>query len=111
MDGQKPGLAKIDQTLTSEPFEAGPRTVQLVARMTGWQFTAGNGNGDFQGALVRLSPHACQIAQGDQQQTVQIQDPTQDALRGILLAGLLVSGLCWIIRFVVRLSLKRSAKL
>jgi hypothetical protein len=105
MNGQKLAPIKIDQLLTSDPISVGARTLQLVAHMTGWQIERGT---DFQGAGVRLTPHEIRIQEGDRQWTVPITSSAPDPLRIIVGLALLVSGLCWIVLFIVRLGLHRE---
>jgi hypothetical protein len=75
-----------------------------VARLTGWQGTAGEGRGGLAGVLVRIAPVEVRVREGDgSERSLPITDVTREALRGIFIAGLIVAGVGALIMLVARL--------
>jgi hypothetical protein len=96
----KPTWNKIDQQLTSAPYTHGAQTVQMVARLTGWRLTLGNGTGGFTGAFVHLQPTTLLVRQAGGESTLPLADPVHFAQLSLLKIALVLSGICALLIFV-----------
>lgn len=99
--------AKIDRRFEGEPVHVGDRIVQPVGRMTGKPIHAGGAQGRFSGVVARLQPLEIVVRQGDATQTIPIADPQKSALRGLVMAGLVVCVGCILIMLAARYLAKR----
>ena len=71
--------------------------------MTGWHGSDAHAQAGLAGAWVRLRPTGLRVYEADGSETlVPIVDPTMTALRGMLLAGLVVAAICWVVMLIRR---------
>jgi uncharacterized spore protein YtfJ len=107
----KPG--RIDRELIGEPITVGGRTIQPVARLSGW---AGGTNGDAMrgvggGAWLKVRPVEVIVREQDGSESrVPIVDPAAVALRGIVTSALVVAGVCTAVIAVRALVVALSAR-
>lgn len=99
--GQGLRRTKIARQLIGEPITIDGRTVQPVARVTGWYVGSGNGMRNGGGGWLRVTPVEVIVAEGEAQTYhLPLKDGTRAALRGIFFAAFLVAAGCW---FLIRL--------
>lgn len=91
----------IDRRLAAQPITRGVRTIEPVAQMSGWHWSAGAGASSPVGALVRISPLEVRVREGEQTRTIPLEDPVGKAVQGIFFSALMVSIFCWLIMVVV----------
>jgi hypothetical protein len=90
----------IDRWLAGQPIKLGERTVQPVARVTGWSGTAGDRVG---GAWLRARPVEVLVTDRDGNTfRVPITVDKNDTYRWLALAGLMVLPLNWLLRRTLR---------
>ena len=92
----------IDRRFEGEPVQVGDRIVQPVGRMTGKQFGGGNEQGSFSGVLAQLQPLEIIVREGEEEHTIPMTGSQQQALRGIVMAGLAVSAGCILLMLTAR---------
>ncbi len=91
---------RIDRRLAGQPIKLGERTVQPVARVTGWGGTAGENAG---GAWLHAKPVEVLVTdENGQIYRVPIVVAKNDTLRWLALAGVLVLPLNWLLRRTLR---------
>lgn len=89
---------RVERTLTGDPMTVEERTVQLVARVTGWRGTNGSKSGGGGGARLRIQPVEAVVREGDgSERCVPITDPTRETIRRIVVAGLLIAAFSWLL--------------
>ncbi|MCX6028566.1 MAG: hypothetical protein NT169_04585 [Chloroflexi bacterium] len=99
----KPG--RIDRLLTGQQITIGGRTIQPVARAGGWYGGSQTEGGGGFGALVRVTPVEVVVREPDgAERHVVTFDATRQAIRGIVVAGLTVAGVCMAIMLAVSLA-------
>jgi hypothetical protein len=98
----RPG--RIDRLLTGQHITVGGRTIQPVARLNG-QFGGGlQAEGGGFGAWVRMTPVEVIVREADgAEQRIATPNATQQALRGIVSAGLAVASVCLASMLIVSL--------
>ena len=98
----KPG--HFDRLLTGQQITVGGRTIQPVARFNGQQGGGLQAEGGGFGAWVRVTPVEVIVREADgAEQRVATPNATQQAMRGIVSAGLAVTSVCLAIMLVVGL--------
>lgn len=99
--GQGLRRTKIDRQLIGEPITIDGRTIQPVARVTGWQVGSNNKMSKGGGWWLRLTPVEVIVDEGEAKTyQVPLKDGTRAALRGIFFTALMVAAGCW---FLIRL--------
>jgi len=95
MPEEKTRPNRIEWELVGEPILAGGRAVQPVARLSGW--TGGNMSEQSggAGAWVRVRPVEVVVREADGAESrVPIVDAGEAAVRGMMMQGLAVAGIC-----------------
>ena len=96
---------RIDRTLVGEPLVIGARTIQPVARLTGWCKAKDGASGVAGGGWVRLRPVEVIVREPDgSEQRVPVLDADRQAWQGILRSGLALAGVCLVLIAIRRLS-------
>jgi uncharacterized spore protein YtfJ len=86
---------KIDRLLTGEPLPIGNRTLQPVARLSGWAGGQGSPQGGGGGGWVQLRPVEVIVRAADGAESrVPVVNANAQATRGMVMAGLAVAGIC-----------------
>lgn len=97
---------KIARQLVGEPITIDGRTIQPVARVTGWHVGANNRLSKGGGWWLRLRPVEVIVGEGEAKTYhLPLKDGTKAALLGIFFTAFLVATGCWLL---IRL-LQRSA--
>jgi len=90
--------SKIERRLIGDPIAVGKRTIQPVARVTGWCGSREGETGGGAGAWLRVAPVEVVVREGDgTEYRVPITDPTHETVRRMVLATLLIAVLCWLL--------------
>ena len=110
MGNGKASRARIDRRLEGESIQVGDRIVQPVGRVTGRQINAGGGHGGFSGVKAQLHPLEIIVREGEEEHTIPIEDPQQEPLRGILMAGIAVCVGCILIMLMAHRMAKSKMK-
>ena len=85
MTNQNPEFKKLEKRLEGQSIVVGEYTIQPIAQVSGWHMTAkgetaeGAGKGE------------------DEPYPVPLTDESQEAMKGIAMAGLSVAIICWIV--------------
>ena len=86
---------RLDWELVGEPILAGGRTIQPVARLSGWAGGNMSEQGGGAGAWVRVRPVEVVVREADGTESrVPIVDAEQAAIRGMVVPALAVAGIC-----------------
>jgi uncharacterized spore protein YtfJ len=102
---------KIDRLLTGKQIPVGDRTIQPVAHLSGWIGGNGGPHGVGGGGWVRVRPVAVIVREADGTESrVPVVDAGTQAIRGIVMAGLMVAGVCVAIMVIRRLTNKISTQ-
>ena len=102
MNTPSPKPRKIDKHLHGEPIQAGGRTVEPVARLSGFIGRGGGENGSGGGGWLKLKPQEVIVRDGKSaEQRLDLNDPTAIALRGVAMAGMAVAVVSWRVMIVV----------
>ena len=100
MDETK-GRGRIDRTLVGDPIAAGGHMLRPVARAGGWAGGRDGEQGRGFGGWLRIQPLEVRVSDpGGDEYTVSISDPTGDAVRRIVLIGLLVAAVSTLLLLV-----------
>ncbi|RIK37386.1 MAG: hypothetical protein DCC55_24475 [Chloroflexi bacterium] len=102
MGNNNPSRRKIDRRLVAQPITSGVRTIELVAHMSGWQWSGGSETSSQGGAIVRIRPVELRVREGEETRTIPFNDPVRSALTGIVFSAVSVSLFCWLIMFVTQ---------
>ena len=98
MTSQNPEFNKIEKRLVGESIVVSEYTVQPVAQVTGWHMTARGETAEGAGALLRVTPIEVIVGKGDDEPyPVPITNESQEAMKGIAIAGLSVAAICWFV--------------
>ena len=111
MNTPSPKPRKIDKRLQGEPIQAGGRTVEPVARLSGFIGWGGGEDGSGGGGWLKLTPQEVIVrdAKGAEQR-LDLNDPTAIALRGVAMAGMAVAVVSWLVMILAwMLRSRRSA--
>lgn len=108
MGNETPMGQKIDRLIEADPIVVGERSIQPVARLIGWETEGDAEPGSYVGKVGRLTPLEVRIDDGESQDTVEIDDPMVEPLRGILMVGAAVSLVCTLIMLVVNVATIRK---
>jgi hypothetical protein len=100
MGNGNPARTKIDKRLVAQPINSGTRTIEPVAQMIGWQWSGGNGTSSQGAALVCIRPLEVRVREGEETQTIPLDDSVREAINGIIFAALAVSLFCWLTMLV-----------
>lgn len=104
-------IGKLDRELLGEPVPVGTRTLQPVARLTGWSGGQHSGRAGGAGAWLQLQPVEVIVREEDgREYHVPVVDKTQMAIKGIWQGALVFAALCWLITVVIRLVARRRAR-
>jgi hypothetical protein len=99
----KPG--RIDRLLTGQQITVGGRTIQPVARAGGWYGGSQVEGGGGAAARVHVTPVEVVVREPDgAERRVATPDATRQVVRGIVVAGLAVAGVCMAIMLAVGLA-------
>ena len=86
---------RLDWELVGEPILAGGRTIQPVARLSGWAGGNMSEQGGGAGSWVRVRPVEVVVREVDGTESrVPIVDAGEAAMRGMAMQGLAVAGIC-----------------
>ena len=86
---------RLDWELVGEPILAEGRTIQPVARLSGWAGGNIGEKGGGAGAWVRVRPVEVVVREADGTESrVPIVDAGEAAVRGMAMQGLAVAGIC-----------------
>ncbi|MCX7706556.1 MAG: hypothetical protein N2204_00920 [Anaerolineae bacterium] len=101
MPDQNSKRSQINRILTAEPLQVGQRTVQPVARASGWYVAGGEtGRGAF--GWVRLAPLDVVVQESDgSQRRIPLTDPSAQVLRQAFRSMALVAAVCLAISAIV----------
>ncbi len=89
---------RIERRLVGEPIPVGERTIQPVARVTGWRGSKQGETGGGAGAWLRVTPVEVMVREGNgTEYRIPITDPTRETERRMVLAALLVAVLSWLL--------------
>jgi len=103
MTDRGPIRAKIERQLTGESIRVGERTIQPVARVTGWHGWGGSETGGGAGAWLRITPIEVHVRESDgNEHRVPVTDSTREAMRGIVWSALLIAAVCWLLMLILR---------
>ena len=95
MTSQNPEFKKYEKQLVGDSVVVGEYTVQPVAQVTGWHMTARGETAEGAGALLRVTPLEVIVGKGeDEPYPVPITNESQEAMKGIAIAGLSVAAIC-----------------
>jgi hypothetical protein len=95
MTEEKTRPNRLDWELVGEPIAAGGRTIQPVARLSGWAGGHMSEQGGGAGAWVRVRPVEVVVREADGTESrVPIVDAEQAAIRGMVVPALAVAGIC-----------------
>ncbi len=98
MTSQNPEFKKVEKQLVGESVIVGEYTLQPVAQVTGWYMTARGETAEGAGALLRVTPLEVIVGKGeDEPYPVPITNESQEAMKGIAIAGLSVAAICWFV--------------
>ena len=98
MTDQNPNFKKLEKRLEGESMVVGEYTLQPVAQVTGWHMTARGETAEGAGALLRVSPLKVIVGKGDDEPyPVPTTNESQEAMKGIAIAGLSVAAICWFV--------------
>lgn len=94
---------KIARQLIGEPITIDGRTIQPVARVTGWHVGPNNRMSKGGGWWLRLTPIEIIVGE-DEAKTyhLPLKDSTRAALLGIFFAALLMAAGCWFLILLLR---------
>ena len=109
MGNEAPTGDKVDRRIEAEPVIRSGWRVQPVARLIGWESDGAEQLGPFMSRVGRLTPLEIQV-DGDsdaEQEIITIEDPGQEPLRGIFMAGAAVSVICLLIMLAARVATLR----
>lgn len=94
---------KIARQLIGEPITIDGRTIQPVARVTGWHVGPNNRMSNRGGWWLRLTPVEVIVDEGEAKTyQVPLKGGTRAALLGIFFAALLVAAGCWFLILLLR---------
>jgi hypothetical protein len=97
-DGQR---NQIDRIMVGEPISAGGYTLEPVARARGWYGGGDGEQGRGFGAMLRVRPVEVRVSDSaGVEQTVQIVDPSADAVRQIAMSALFVAAVSLVLMLV-----------
>ena len=97
MTDQKPEIKKYEKRLEGQPVAIGDYTLQPVAQVSGWHLTAKGETAQGAGALLQLKPLEVLVSTGEAEPyALPLTDESQEALKAIAQAGLVVAVLCWV---------------
>ena len=86
---------RIDRELVGEVMPIGDRTIQPVARLSGWACGNSGPHGGGGGGWVQVRPVEVFVREADGAESrVPVVDANAQAIRGIAAAGLAVAGVC-----------------
>jgi hypothetical protein len=98
MPSQNPKFKQVDKRLMGESVVVGEHIIQPVAQVKGWHLTARGETAKGTGALLRVIPIEVIVGKGDNEPyPVPITNESQEAMKGIAIAGLLVAIICWFV--------------
>lgn len=94
---------KIARQLIGEPITIDGRTIQPVARVTGWHVGPNNRMSSGGGWWLRLTPIEVIVDEGEAKTyQVPLKDGTRAALLGIFFTAFLVAAGCWFLIILLR---------
>ena len=98
MTNQNPEFKKLEKRLEGQSIVVGEYTIQPIAQVSGWHMTAKGETAEGAGALLRVMPIEVIVGKGeDEPYPVPLTDESQEAMKGIAMAGLSVAIICWIV--------------
>jgi hypothetical protein len=98
MTNQKPEIKQIEKRLVGESLGIGEYTLQPVAQLTGRYLTARGETGEGAGALLHLTPLEVLVGAGEAEPyALPLTNESQEAMKGIAQAGLMVAVVCWVL--------------
>jgi hypothetical protein len=102
---------RVDRPVQGDPIAVGERTVQPVARVSGWRGSNQSTGAAGAGGWLHITPVEVVVREQDgAEQHIPITDETATALRGIVLAALAVAIPCWAILLILRRRSSRRPK-
>ena len=108
-DNQSP-WTEIDRRLEGSPLEVGGRTVQPVARLKGWQFSAGKQQGGFSALLAHMLAVEVVVREDAEERTIHLTGPQFEEMRGILMAGATLAVGCLAVMVVAHRLTRKAMK-
>lgn len=103
MTDRGPTRTRIERQLVGEPIRVGERTIQPVARVTGWHGSGGSETDGGAGVWLHVTPIEVVVHESDgNEHRVSVTDPTREAMRGIVSSALMVAVVCWLLMLVLR---------
>ena len=98
MTSQNPEFNQVEKRLEGESVVVGEYTLQPVAQVTGWHLTARGETAEGAGALLRVTPIEVIVGKGDDEPyPVPLTNESQEAMKGIAIAGLSIAAICWFV--------------
>ena len=95
MVGEDARPNRIDREMVGKPRLIGDRTIRPVARLRGWVGGQGGPQGGGGGGWVQVRPVEVIVREANgAENRVPVVDANAQATRGIVVAGLVVAGVC-----------------
>lgn len=96
-------MSKIEKRLVGDPVAVGERTIQPVARVSGWHGSGGSDAEGGAGTWLRVTPVEVMVRESDgTSYHVPVVNGTRQAMRGMILVALAVAGICWLLMRALR---------